>query len=34
MLVGALGALLVKRNIKRLMGYSSIANMGYALDAR
>jgi len=30
MVVGALGAL-VQRNIKRLLGYSSIANMGYAL---
>ncbi|MEO0816793.1 MAG: NADH-quinone oxidoreductase subunit NuoN [Pseudomonadota bacterium] len=30
MLVGAFGALL-QNNIKRLLGYSSIANMGYAL---
>ncbi len=30
MIVGAFGAL-VQTNIKRLMGYSSIANMGYAL---
>ena len=30
MLVGALGAI-VQTNIKRLMAYSSIANMGYAL---
>ena len=32
MLVGAIGAL-VQTNIKRLLGYSSIANMGYALVA-
>jgi len=32
MVVGAFGAL-GQRNIKRLMGYSSIANMGYALVA-
>ncbi|MEM7767769.1 MAG: NADH-quinone oxidoreductase subunit N [Pseudomonadota bacterium] len=30
MLVGAIGAL-IQTNIKRLLGYSSIANMGYAL---
>ena len=32
MLVGAFGAL-VQTNLKRLLGYSSIANMGYALVA-
>lgn len=32
MLIGAIGAL-VQTNIKRLLGYSSIANMGYALVA-
>ncbi|GAB5457689.1 MAG: NADH-quinone oxidoreductase subunit NuoN [Henriciella sp.] len=32
MLVGAFGAL-IQKNIKRLLGYSSIANMGYALVA-
>ncbi|WP_084418802.1 NADH-quinone oxidoreductase subunit NuoN [Henriciella litoralis] len=32
MLVGAFGAL-VQKNLKRLLGYSSIANMGYALIA-
>ena len=32
MLIGAFGAL-VQTNIKRLLGYSSIANMGYALVA-
>ncbi len=32
MLVGAFGAL-IQTNIKRLLGYSSIANMGYALVA-
>ncbi|MEO0549565.1 MAG: NADH-quinone oxidoreductase subunit N [Pseudomonadota bacterium] len=32
MLIGAFGAL-IQNNIKRLLGYSSIANMGYALVA-
>lgn len=32
MLIGSIGAL-VQTNIKRLLGYSSIANMGYALVA-
>ena len=32
MLVGAFGAL-IQTNLKRLLGYSSIANMGYALVA-
>lgn len=32
MLIGAIGAL-VQTNLKRLLGYSSIANMGYALVA-
>ncbi len=32
MIIGALGAL-VQTNLKRLLGYSSIANMGYALVA-
>ncbi len=32
MLIGAFGAL-IQTNIKRLLGYSSIANMGYALVA-
>jgi len=32
MIIGAFGAL-IQTNIKRLMGYSSIANMGYALVA-
>lgn len=32
MLIGAIGAL-IQTNLKRLLGYSSIANMGYALVA-
>ena len=32
MMIGSLGAL-VQTNIKRLLGYSSIANVGYALVA-